>query len=59
MGNVASDSKKLHQIVELSVDISADIDGRSNRYNIGLFCKYFFGFVTQDFDFLLIEQFAL
>lgn len=39
----ASDFEEFHEIVELTVYISADDDGGSDGDDIGLFCEYLFG----------------
>jgi CRISPR/Cas system-associated protein Cas5 (RAMP superfamily) len=37
VGNVSSNFEQLHQIVELAVHVSADVDWGSNIYDIGFF----------------------
>jgi formyltetrahydrofolate synthetase len=36
LGHLATDFKELHEVVELTVDVSANDDGGSNGDNIGL-----------------------
>lgn len=38
--DIASDSEEFHKIVELPMDVSADVDGSPNVDNIGLFREY-------------------
>ena len=40
---VASNFEKFHKIMKLAMDVTTDNNGCSNRDNIGLFLKYFFG----------------
>lgn len=37
VGRVAADTEKLHEIVELTVDITTDGDGAAHRLDVGLF----------------------
>lgn len=48
--NFASDFKEFHEIMELSVDISADNDGCSDGDNIGFLSEDLFGFLAEHFD---------
>jgi hypothetical protein len=43
VGDIASNLKQLHQIVELPMDVPADNNGRSHLYNIELLIENFFG----------------
>lgn len=43
LGYLSSNLEKLHQVMELPMDVSTHNDGSSDRYDIGLFCKDFLG----------------
>ena len=49
-GRVASDGEKFDEIVELSVDVSADGDGCTNRNGVGLLWEDGCSFFGDEFD---------
>ena len=46
VGNIASHTEELHQIVELAMYIAAYCDGRVDLHDVGLFYEEFAGFVA-------------
>jgi len=56
---LTSNFEKFFQIVELSMDVTADSDWGSNRLHIAFFHKDLLGLLAESFDIVLSERLAL
>lgn len=59
VGALASHLEELHQVVELSVNVTADSDWGFDVLHIRFFDKDLFGPLTQSLDFALLNVLAL
>jgi hypothetical protein len=59
VGVGATNLEKLHEVVELAVDVAADGDGAFHRLNVGFFLQDFARLVAQSLDISLGQLLAL
>ena len=59
LGRVATNKEELTEVVELTVDVSDNGDGRRHHFDGWLFDKYLLGLLTKDLNFAFCGIFAL